>query len=238
MEMLFMRDDRLELETFPCLKERPYVILNCAMSIDGKIASVIGDCEFSDDYDWRRVHLLRASVDSILVGMNTILADDSKLTIKFFEPEKFPIRLTVDSKLKISPDARIITVEPEKYKTIIGTTSQADKQKMKALSNLGVEVLICGDGPKVDLVKFLYKLKAKNIHSLMLEGGGTLNFEMLKARLVDEIRISVSPVILGGEKAVSFVNGQGFQKIRDAVKLELISHKKLGKNLLIKYKVV
>ena len=228
----------MNLETFPLNKNRPYVILNCAMSVDGKIASVMGDCEFSDDPDWKRVHLLRASVDSILVGMNTILADDSKLTIKFYDTQKFPIRLTVDSKLRISPNARIITVEPEKYKTIIGTTSLASEEKIKVLTDLGVKVLVCGQGPNVNLVDFLTKLKGRKIHSLLLEGGGTLNFEMLKLKLVDEIRLSVAPVIIGGKEAVPFVGGQGFEKISDSVTLQLISHEKLGKNLLIKYKVV
>ena len=146
--------------------------------------------------------------------------------------------MTVDSKLRISPNARIITVEPEKYKTIIGTTTLASKEKIKVLNDLGVEVLICGQGPNVDLVDFLEKLKKRNIHSLMLEGGGTLNFEMIKLKLVDEIRISISPVIIGGKEAISFVAGQGFEKIKEAVELKLISHEKLGKNLFIKYKVV
>ncbi|NHI91857.1 MAG: 2,5-diamino-6-(ribosylamino)-4(3H)-pyrimidinone 5'-phosphate reductase [Candidatus Lokiarchaeota archaeon] len=208
------------------------------MSADGKIASIVGDCEFSDDPDWKRVHLLRASVDSILVGINTISADDSKLTIKFYEPKKFPARLVVDSKLRISWDARIITVEPDKYSTIIGTTSLAPKEKIKLLNDLGIEVLICGSGPKVNLIEFLKKLKEKNIHSLLLEGGGTLNFEMLKLKLVDEVRVSIAPVIIGGKEAIPFVGGKGFKKIKDSVMLELISHEKLGNNLLIQYKVV
>jgi len=233
-----LRDDGLKLEQFPEKKERPHVILNCAMSLDGKIASITGDCEFSDDPDWKRVHLLRASVDSILVGMNTILADDSKLTIKYHEPIKYPTRLVVDSKLRIPLDARIITYEPEKYKTIIGTTSLAPEEKIKTLNDKGIETLICGEGPRVNLSDFLAKLKTKNIHSMLLEGGGTLNFEMLRSKLVDEVRISISPVLLGGKEAKHFVEGEGFEKIKGAVKLELISHELLGKNLLVQYKVL
>ena len=225
------------MEKFPLRKERPYTVLNCAMSLDGKIASKIGDCEFSDELDWKRVHLLRASVDSILVGMNTIMADDSKLTIKYFDPIKYPVRLTVDSTLKIPMDARIITIESEKYKTIIGTTSLAPKEKVKRLREMGIEIFVCGSGPKVDMRDFLQKLKEKEIHSLLLEGGGTLNFEMLRLKLVDEIRISISPVIVGGKNAIPFVGGTGFEKIKNAVKLELISHEEVGRNLFVRYKV-
>ena len=226
------------MEEFPQNKDRPHVILNCAMSIDGKIASIVGDCKFSDEPDWKRVHLLRASVDSILVGMNTIIADDSKLTIKYHEPKKYPTRLVVDSKLRIPLDARIITFEPEKYKTMIGTTTLAPEEKIKKLHDKGIETIICGSGPRVDLSAFLSKLKKKNIHSMLLEGGGTLNFEMLRNKLVDEVRISISPVLLGGKDAKHFVGGAGFEKIKDAVTLELHSHEKLGKNLLVQYKVL
>jgi len=228
----------LKLEVFPEKKDRPYVILNCAMSVDGKIASIIGDCEFSDEPDWKRVHLLRASVDSILVGINTIMADDSKLTIKYHKPIKYPTRLVVDSMLRIPLDARIITTELEKYKTIIGSTSLAPEPKIKTLNDKGVEVIICGTDSKVDLSDFLLRLKERNIHSMLLEGGGTLNFEMLRNKLVDEVRISISPIILGGKNAKHFVGGIGFEKIKDAINLKLISHEKLGKNLLIQYKVL
>ena len=228
----------MKLEEFPKKNDRPYVIFNCAMSVDGKIASIIGDCEFSDDPDWKRVHFLRASVDSILVGINTILADDSKLTIKYHEPIKYPTRLVVDSQLRIPLDARIITFEPDKYKTIIGSTSLASKKKINTLKDKGIETIMCGSGPKVDLIKFLLELKKKNIHSMLLEGGGTLSFEMLRNKLVDEVRISISPVLLGGKEAKHVVSGMGFEKIKDAVKLELLSHEKLGKNLLVQYKVL
>ncbi|MHA1298575.1 MAG: 2,5-diamino-6-(ribosylamino)-4(3H)-pyrimidinone 5'-phosphate reductase [Candidatus Helarchaeota archaeon] len=216
-------------------KDRPYVILNAAMSLDGKISTINGDGEFSDEVDWKRVHKLRADVDGIMVGIGTILKDDPKLRVKFYEGS--PARIIVDSKLRIPLNAKAITFESQKYPRIIGTTKQAPKEKIDALKKLGVKIFVCGSGPLVDLVDFMKKLRNNGIQTIMLEGGGTLNFSMFKQNLIDEVRISMAPVIIGGEHAVSLVEGNGFSKVAESVDLKLKKMQQLGKNILLIYKV-
>ncbi|MHA1312933.1 MAG: dihydrofolate reductase family protein [Candidatus Helarchaeota archaeon] len=217
-------------------------MLNAAMSVDGKIASRVGDCEFSDDEDWKRVHKLRASVDAIMVGRRTIETDDSKLTIKSFPDfkipiSKFPTRVVVDGLAKTPATARIFTVELEHYPSILATTTNAPKEKLDEIRALGVKVLVCGKGPRVDLVHLMRDLRTMNIRTLLLEGGGTLNFSMLENDLIDEVSLSVAPVLVGGLSATSLIGGKGFDKIKHSCQLELIEFEKLGKNLFVRYLV-
>ncbi|MHC1591218.1 MAG: dihydrofolate reductase family protein, partial [Candidatus Helarchaeales archaeon] len=140
------------------------------MSVDGKIASRTGDCEFSDEEDWKRVHELRASVDAIMVGRNTIEKDDSKLTIKQFPDhpisiKKYPSRIVVDSLATIPLTARVFTVQPEKYPTIIAVTSRAPADKILQIEQLGAKVLTCGNGQKVDLVQLMRMLRREGIQT-------------------------------------------------------------------------
>ncbi|MHA1974683.1 MAG: RibD family protein [Candidatus Hodarchaeales archaeon] len=181
--------------------ERPYVILSTAMSLDGFIVSKDGDNNLSNTHDWRRVHKLRLDSDAIMVGSNTIRIDDPKLTVK----EKYvtktvikhPVRIVVTSDANIPLDAKIIRYRPE-VKTIIATTSKCSTNQIRLLEGLGCDVLICGNGPLVDLIFLLKSLKNQyHIDKLMLEGGGTLNSEMLKIGCIDEIHLSIAPIIFG-----------------------------------------
>jgi len=180
---------------------RPYVILSAAMSLNGYISSLGGDSELSNPQDWQRVHNLRMNSDAIMVGSETIKIDNSKLTVK----EEYvknpilhhPIRIVVSSRGDIPVNSRVITFKPE-IKTIIGTTSQCSEQKQQELENLGCVVILCGDGPLVDLEMLLKVLKKDfKINMLMLEGGGTLNAQMLKLKFIDEIQLTIAPVICG-----------------------------------------
>ena len=221
-------------------ENRPYVILNAAMSVDARISSRIGDCEFSDESDWKRVHQLRARVDAIMVGRGTIEADDSKLTIKSFSNleipiTKYPTRVVVDSLAKTSPSSRVFTVEHEKYPTILAVTQRSPRERLNQIKSIGVTVIECGAGPHVDLIHLMRELRNRNIKLLLLEGGGTLNFSMVQNKLIDEISLSIKPVLVGGTSSVSLIGGEGFEKIKDACQLELISAEKLGQNLLVRY---
>jgi 2,5-diamino-6-(ribosylamino)-4(3H)-pyrimidinone 5'-phosphate reductase len=213
---------------------KPYVILSAAMSVDGKIATRGGDSAYSDEEDWRRVHKLRSEVDAIMVGIHTILVDDSKLTSK---EGKSPVRVVVDSDARTPPNARVITVRPE-VETIIAVTSIAPPERISILQKKGAKILVCGDGELVDLKILMEKLYDRGVKKLMLEGGGNLNWGMISKGLIDEIRIAVSPVIVGGIKAITLVEGEGFTKVSEGVKLELINTEKVGKNLVLTYKVL
>lgn len=214
--------------------KKPYVILSAAMSVDGKIATRGGDSAYSDEEDWNRVHKLRSEVDAIMVGINTILLDDSKLTSK---QGKSPLRVVVDSKAKTPINARVITVRPE-VETIIAVTSKASPERISNLQKKGAKILVCGDGEQVDLKKLMEKLSELDVKKLMLEGGGNINWGMLSKGLVDEIRIAISPVIVGGIEAVTLVEGEGFNRVSEGVNLELVNTEKVGKCLVLTYKIL
>lgn len=212
--------------------ERPNVILNAGMTLDGKISTTGGDSEISCEEDLKRVHELRAKVDAVMVGIGTVLADDPELTVRRVKG-KNPIRIIVDSYAKIPSDAKILD---ETAPRIVAVTTQADERDKKRLQNKGVEVIVAGD-EKVDLIQLLDQLKKREIERLLLEGGSTLNWSMLHQGLVDEIRIAIAPKIVGGEKAKTLVGGVGVGEIADGVALEFQESKIVGENLLLTYRV-
>ncbi|MHA1168813.1 MAG: 2,5-diamino-6-(ribosylamino)-4(3H)-pyrimidinone 5'-phosphate reductase [Candidatus Hodarchaeales archaeon] len=220
--------------------EYPKVILNCAMSLDGKIATKTGNAELSNREDWCLSHQLRNSVDGIMVGINTILKDDSKLTVK----EKFvtegiinhPIRIVVDSRARIPLSSSVIQ-HMKKVKTIVAVSTLASEKKIQMLSEEGVTVYRSG-AESVDLKKLCkYLKKNHSVNTLMLEGGGTLNWSMLRDELIDEIWVFIAPVIASGCDSVPIFNGKGFEKMNDGPLLRLKSSEKLGDGVKVKYVV-
>ncbi len=212
---------------------KPYVILNAGMTLDGKIASRSGDAQISCEEDLLRVHKLRSRCDAVMVGINTVLKDDPRLTVHRIKAAKNPVRVVVDSKARTPPSARVLNREA---KTIIATTKKAGKKKLSRLKK-HADVVICGE-EKVDLPRLMKLLYRRGIKKLLLEGGGALNWGMLSSGLVDEVMVSIAPVIVGGAKAVTIVEGEGFEKIRNGVKLKLRKSYKLGKDVILEYKVV
>jgi len=215
---------------------RPRVILNAAMSLDGKIATFTGDSRMSSPADLRRVHRLRASVDAIMVGLNTLLVDDPKLTVKFYKGPS-PSRIVVDANAR-TPLSSFVVRTAKKIPTIIAVTTRAKKKLIDALRDRGVTILVCGNGHLVSLGILLKKLKKMGIERVLLEGGGTLNWSMLSNGLVDEVSVAITPRILGGAYAVSLVQGRGSALVRDGVKLKLLNTSRFGPDLVVRYKVL
>ncbi|MHA1697145.1 MAG: 2,5-diamino-6-(ribosylamino)-4(3H)-pyrimidinone 5'-phosphate reductase [Candidatus Helarchaeota archaeon] len=222
-------------------QNRPYCILNAAMSIDGKIASISGNTELSSSEDWIRVHKLRSEVDGIVVGINTIIKDDPKLRIKYFDRKFGRLhRIIVDSNLKIPLDSKVLTFETNLYPSIIATTENAPQSKIKKIKSIdpnNIRIIKCGNNKRVDLTIMTNKLKNLGINKILLEGGGTLNFSMLKNKLVDELIIAISPVILGGKDAPTLVDGTGFGSLNEFIKFFLIKKQLIGNNLVLWYKI-
>ena len=220
---------------------RPYVILNAAMTLDGKIATATGSSNISGKKDLERVHELRKECDGIMVGIGTVLADDPRLTVHKIDakPEDNPIRVVVDSKCRTPIDARITNGDA---KTIIAVANEykddlKQSEKYETFKNRGVKFFFSGD-ERVDLVALMSYLHEEGIGKLMLEGGSTLNFSMIKAGLIDEISICVAPMIVGGANAKTFFDGDGFDTMDEAVKLELIDSYSLDKDLILRYDVL
>ena len=220
---------------------KPYVILNAAMTLDGKIATKSGSSNISGDKDLERVHELRKECDAIMVGIGTVMADDPRLTVHKINAvkEDNPVRIVVDSKCRTpiaarvtNKDARTIIAGANEYKYDFIVSDRYDTFKKR-----GVEFFFSGD-KKVDLKSLMNYLHEEGIEKLMLEGGSTLNFSMIKEGLIDEIRICIAPMVVGGVNSKTFFDGEGFDKMDDAVKLELIDSYNLDKDLILTYKVL
>jgi len=121
--------------------------------------------------------------------------------------------------------------------TIVAVTSITPKNRIETLERRGVEVFVCGKGPLVSVKILLQTLRKIGIRKILLEGGGALNWSMLSGGLVDEVSVAITPRILGGEKAVSLVEGKGVALVKDAVKLTLLRTSKYGPDLVVHYKV-
>ena len=224
---------------------KPYVILNAAMTLDGKIATKTGSSEISGPEDLERVHEIRKKADGIMVGIGTVLADDPRLTVHKIPSSKSdnPIRVVVDNKARTPIDFRILNDDAD---TIIAVGSICDENnpnsdedavsRAKAISQKA-DVFYSSKTP-VDLVEFMDYLYSKGIKTLMLEGGATLNFSMIKDNLIDEVRICIAPMIAGGKDAKTFFDGEGFDYMKDAVKLELVKSYSCGKDFVMEYKVL
>ena len=219
---------------------KPYVILNAAMTLDGKIATKTGSSEISCHEDIIRVHELRKEVDAIMVGIGTVIADNPKLTAHKIEAELSdnPVRVIVDSKARTAiaakvtnKDADTIIAVANDYKSDFIVSDRYQELKKRA------DIFFSGKD-KVDLKALLTYLGDKNIRTLMLEGGSTLNFAMIKEGLIDEIRVAVAPMVVGGVDAKSLFGGEGFDEMSEAVKLELKDNYMLGKDLILVYNVL
>ncbi len=182
------------------------------MTIDGKIATRAGDPDISDEADWKAVHKLRTEVDAIMVGKSSIILDNPKLHIKFYEHKGY-FRIVLDSTLSIPIESNVVTFKPEIYPTIIITTEIAPVEKIEEFESKNIKIIKSGKGPRVDVVKLMPILYQKGIKRILLEGGGNLNWSFVKNNLVDEIRVSIAPWMAGGKNAVSLVEGEGFAKM-------------------------
>lgn len=205
------------------------------MTLDGKIATHTGSSEISGKKDLIRVHRLRRECDAIMVGINTVLIDNPRLTIHKIKADKSenPTRIVVDSRARTPPNSRILNKEAP---TIIAVSKSAPKERIKKLSSKA-KIIAAGD-KKVNLKTLMAELKKMGIKKLMLEGGSTLNFSMLKEGLVDEVRVCIAPMIVGGAQAKTLVDGRGIPYMKDAIKLELRKYYTLGKDLILEYKVI
>jgi 2,5-diamino-6-(ribosylamino)-4(3H)-pyrimidinone 5'-phosphate reductase len=215
---------------------KPYVILSAAMTLDGKIATKTGSSEISGEEDLKRVHKLRSEVDAIMVGVGTVLADNPHLTVHKVPSNKEdnPIRVVVDSNAKTPLNYRILN---DDAKTIIAVNDKADSYKCDILSEKADVLVTNDDEGHVDLDKLMEYLGNQGINTLMLEGGATLNFSMFEKGLIDEIRICVAPMIVGGQFSKTLVDGAGFDYMSDAIKLDFKDSYFLGNDLILTYLV-
>ena len=204
---------------------RPRVTVNCAMSPDGKIATrERRQIRISSPQDKERVKSLRASVDAILVGIGTILADDPHLTVKGLPPEMNPLRVVLDSHGR-TPDGAMVWNGGGR--TLIVTNEACTKTWPN------VQVLRAGKDV-VDLPVLLTRLHEMGIMTLLVEGGGETIWSFFRMGTVDVYSVYIGNDVLGGRTAPSPVDGEGFLEA-DRVHMELRSVERLGEGVLLRY---
>ena len=209
------------------MPDRPYVTLNVAMTADGKTDTIARKgAVISSIDDMDRVDHLRAQNDAVMVGGHTLLGDDPRLTVKTdvlraerlnLGMEENPIKVGVVTNAALRTDSRFLSVG--RARKIIFTTTQTDAAQIDWLRQQGVQVFVT-DGTRVDLSSALQQLKQLGVERLLVEGGGTLNEELLKHNLVDEINVYIAPLIFGGAGTPTFVSGTGFE-CQNAIQLKL-----------------
>ncbi len=210
------------------MMKRPFVFINVAMTADGKIDTFVRKgAAISSARDKERVDRLRAEADAIMVGGKTLLDEDPKLTVKSeaLRAERVsrglapnPIKVGVVTNAEIEPHAKFLHEGPAKI--VIFTTDQTSKERIALLRSQGVDVYV-DNHAKVDLNNALNILKELGVNRLMVEGGATLNFELLRLGLVDEVMAYVAPLIFGGASAPTMVAGLGLER-GAAIPLKLI----------------
>jgi diaminohydroxyphosphoribosylaminopyrimidine deaminase/5-amino-6-(5-phosphoribosylamino)uracil reductase len=213
----------------------PYVVMKYAMTLDGKIATKTGASKWiTGEAARKNVQQLRHRCRGIMVGIGTVLADDPMLNVRF-SGGRSPVRIICDSKLRLPTDSAIARTACE-YETIVACAG-ADLERQKVLEELGIEVLPVDDGKgSVDLQKLLRLLGEKNIDSILLEGGGTLNDAMLQQELVQELQVFVAPKIFGGSGAKTPVEGTGVELPSEASVFHMERVTPIGEDLLIVYR--
>jgi len=194
-------------------KRLPYVTVKVAQSLDGKIATKTGDSKWISSEDSRRyVHMLRANVDAVMVGANTVIKDDPALLSKTSRGKQ-PTRIIVDGNSKIPKNAKIF--------------STLDKSPVILASS------ILGRGKRTDIVRLLKVLAKNGATHILVEGGGQLISGLIEKGLVDRMLIFVAPKVVGGKDAITSVEGEGAARIKDAIDFKITNIRRFRKDILI-----
>ena len=217
---------------------RPRVILSAASSIDGRIAASPRDSRLSSPADVRRVHRLRAACDAIIVGRRTVDADDPMLTAR--PPRgapggrrggkaRQPLRVVVSARAAVPPGSRLVSTAAA-VPTLVACSRAASRRAVEALEKRSVKVFVSG-ARSVDLRALLDHLRGLGARTVLLEGGGETNWRFVRLGLVDEIRLAVAPVVIGGGgsgRSVPLVGGAGFSTVAGSARFRLASARRLA----------
>jgi 2,5-diamino-6-(ribosylamino)-4(3H)-pyrimidinone 5'-phosphate reductase len=214
-------------------KSRLHIILNAAMSVDGKIATKKGDSKLSSEADKVRVHKLRSKVDAILIGKNTLVRDNPMLTVRYVNG-KNPIRIILDSNGSISSKSNIVKTA-SKIPTILVASQKISKKNLRLLQHYNMDVIVCGHN-QINLKQLLQILAQRNIKKLLVEGGGTINWQFIKQNLFDELIVTITPFLIGGTNSITLVQGNGFSNISKSTKLRLTRIIRQKNEIVLYYK--
>jgi 2,5-diamino-6-(ribosylamino)-4(3H)-pyrimidinone 5'-phosphate reductase len=229
----------LKNSTNQSLCMRPFVHVNVAMSADGKLSTrERRQVKISGSSDFSRVDRIKAESDAVMVGIGTVLADDPSLTVK--SPalitergekgkEENPVRIVVDSRARTPIDAAIL--HKGEGERIIACSLQAELAEKEALSRYAT-VIVAGE-KEVDLSLLLSRLHDRGIRTLLVEGGGTLIWGLFHAGLVDKLTYYVGNMVIGGSRAPTLADGEGFIDESDFINLSLKGIERMDSGILL-----
>jgi len=210
----------------------PFVTLKMATTLDGRIATASGDSKWvTNSLSRQQTHRLRHQHQAILVGIGTVLADNPQLTTRLPNGGLHPLRVIVDSRLRVPLDYQITDVS--QADTLIFTTEQRDQQKEAALRAKGVDVMVAGKGPKVDWEIVFRTLGERGILSVLVEGGSEVNASLLAGNWVQKVIAFIAPKLLGGTSSLHAVGGKDPKKMSEAKTLKDISIQQYGDDICI-----
>jgi diaminohydroxyphosphoribosylaminopyrimidine deaminase/5-amino-6-(5-phosphoribosylamino)uracil reductase len=209
----------------------PFVTLKTAMTLDGKIATPQGQSKWITGEKARRlVHRTRSSVDAVITAIGTVKADDPELTARV-RGGRSPKRVVIDPQLAISADARVLKRPPE---TILVTRARGAKAERFLRSGI---TMLFFEG-SLSLAWLLKKLADREIISVLIEGGASLNGHAFRESVVDKVMVFISPKIIGGRESVPAVGGDSFRSLEHACRVEKAKIKRIGEDILVEGRVV
>jgi diaminohydroxyphosphoribosylaminopyrimidine deaminase/5-amino-6-(5-phosphoribosylamino)uracil reductase len=217
---------------------RPWVLFKSAMTLDGKVATRAGDSQWiSGDASRALAHRWRASVDAVVVGIGTALADDPQLTARPdgtpSDPSEQPRRVVFDSLARLPIDSRLLAAVAEIPLTVVVSRAAA-RADTDALEAAGAQVLLAtGENEPARVRSALEQLGQLGVASLLLEGGPHLAGAFLDAGEIDEIRLFLAPLLLGGRTARDPLEGEGVERISEALRALTFDCERVGEDLLV-----
>ena len=216
-------------------KKRPFFILKAAASLDGKIATKLGESKWiSNEESRNHASRLRSMVDAIMVGINTVILDNPMLIPRLAKPKRFPLRIVLDSKLRIPLSCQLVKTATT-YPTLIVACKDSRSDKEARLKSLGVQVVRVGadDSGRVSLREMCEELAKREVTSVLLEGGGELNSGFLREGLIDKIVFFYAPKLIGGKGAAGIVTGKGVDFLKDAYRIDITSVKRMNEDICV-----
>jgi len=213
----------------------PFVILKTAMSLDGKIATRSGDSRWISGKSARNhVHKIRNQVDAILVGTETVLKDNPRLTCRLETGNvKHPARIILDRRNRIPLTANVFK-NSRSQKVVYVAGPDISPRRRKALEGKKVEILngkLLKNG--FHIAHLLKELANRGMNSILIEGGAELNASAFKANVVDQVVAFICPILIGGVRAPGFLGGRGAMKVDGAINLKNIAVTKIGEDLMV-----
>ncbi|SHF72254.1 bifunctional diaminohydroxyphosphoribosylaminopyrimidine deaminase/5-amino-6-(5-phosphoribosylamino)uracil reductase RibD [Ornithinibacillus halophilus] len=208
--------------------KKPFVTLKAGSTLDGKVATRTLNSKWITSEESRLdVHQLRHENMAIMVGINTVIEDDPSLTARI-PNGKNPIRVILDSTLRIPLESKVVT--DQEAETWVFTSKNYNKEQKRLLEEQGVTVFVTNNDNSVDPNEVVEILGEKSVSSLFIEGGGNIHASFLENQLVDKVVLYFAPKLVGGKDAPTFLEGTGFELMKDAVELLDTNIERIGKD--------